>query len=326
MGFKTLKNVILGKLHIFKNILSVVMKIKKLALSVAILGAFAANAHANNVKPLLVDQEVKTGEAKIKCPVHKKVMPVPPEHKPHPGSCMHHKKHTITENYNTKIVSAAVVNKELVVPENTAAVKSGPEYPRTGSKIIPYEEHKLAKVDTSIPAIDLAQKQYDAFFTEASIRLRHTYSPVRYGQYSLPTDIATIKVGRVKSGVMSNFGLFGKKDKLSIYLFQHKPAMRLYGWYEQRMIAWHNGKAPMGVTVERAINHEAKHNFLDTALVSNETTLDMLKYFDGRLGARDSDILRTWLVKHKDHAQSSTLIDILASGAAQQKTDSLYLR
>lgn len=299
------------------------MKIKKLVLAVAIFGAFGV-AQASDSKPQISEPKPQVS---MKCPGMAKIIPAPVENRVKAGGCKL-KKPTMGENYNGKIVAESKIKNEngvlgVVPPE---VQKSAPMLPVRDFKIISVEDYKVAKTDASVPAIDLAQQKYDAYYNNASARLREVYNPARYGQYSLPADIATIKVGRVKSGILSNFDMFGKKDKLSIYLFQHKPAMRLYGLYEQRMIAWHNGRAPMGVTVERAINHEAQHLFLDTVLISNETTLDMMKYLDARLSSKDSDILRAWLIKHKDHAESDTVLEIIAKGVAQQKTDSLYLR
>lgn len=305
------------------------MKIKNLVLAVAMLGVVGTTAHANETKPQVGEPRT---QVKMKCPGIAMVMPIPAEHRVKATGCKHkHHKHTAGEqdqNYNGKIKAETEIKNKPVVhgvvpPE---ANKIAPPLPKTNTKIIPLDEYKVTKTDTSVTAIDMAQKQYDLFYSHASDRLRNIYNPARYGQYALPTDIATIKVGRVKSGILSNFDIFGKKDKLSIYLFGYKPAMRLYGLYEQRMIAWHNGKAPSGVTVERAINHEAKHLFLDMPLVSNETTVDMMKYLDARLSSKDSDIVRAWLIKHQDHAEKATVLEIIAKGVAQQKTDSLYLR
>lgn len=212
-----------------------------------------------------------------------------------------------------------------VVEARTIPAIDAPTPPIIGTRIVPIDVFE-AKVDVSAPVIDRAQMQYDQFYNHAYMHLRAVYNPAVYGQYALPADIATMKVGRVKTGVLSSFDMFSKKDKLSIYLFQHKPAMRLYGLYEQRLIAWHKGRAPAGVTVERAINREAQHPFLDTAITSNATTLEMVKYLDGRLSVKDSDIIRAWLIKHQEEAKTQTVIDIIANGIAQQKLDSLYLR
>lgn len=300
-----------------------VMRIKKV-LAIAILGAVATTVTAGELKSQTSDVKSGVAATPVKCPLMSKVKPMPTHERAEMGEgCHRHKNHGVVDNYKMKTMVEAEL-KDLNVVQSVQLVPSS--IPPTRSKIVRAEDHKLATTDTSIPAVDVAQRQYDTFFTSASSRLREVYSPVRYGQYALPADIATMRVGRVKSGVLSNFDMFGKKDKLSVYLFQNKAAMRLYGLYEQRMIAWNNGKAEFGVTVERAINREAKHNFLDTVLTSNATTIDMVKYLDGRLSVKDSDILRVWLIRHKDEAITGTVIDILANGISQQKTDSLFLR
>ena len=280
------------------------------ALSTSALAGEAVNASAE-FKP------------NVKCPMMGMVMPIPAEQYK-AMRCGHHSKHIHDSNYKSKIADEANTAKDKT-EKSIANDVNQPPIPITGSRIIPVEEYSLAATDTSVPAVDLAEQQYKVFFENASAKLREVYHPARYGQYALPADIATLRVGRVKGGFLSNLDLFGNKNKLSIYLLQHKPAMRLYNWYEQRIIGWNDGKAPIDVTVERAINREAQHNFLDTVLVSNETTLDMLKYLDSRLSSKDSDILRAWLIKHKEHFKSDTVIDIVASGLAQQKIDSLYL-
>lgn len=205
-----------------------------------------------------------------------------------------------------------------------------PKLPKQGDRIVPYtgvlvlpEEQPLANVKAGSPVVDPVQAKRNAEFEREYQNLLYTYQAKTNDQVILPVDIADIQLHTFKDNFWSKLSFFGKKKALSVYLDQHKKAKRFYGLYEQRMIAWHKGVAPDNMTVEKAINEEALFPFLKIQLVSNQTTDEMLKYLDGRLSAKDSDIVKRWVFSNSDKSISANVAEVITQGILEQKNASL---
>lgn len=223
-----------------------------------------------------------------------------------------------------------VIQTPVAIEGPMVKEKIVPKLPETGDLIKPYtgvivlpEEQPLVNVKAGSPVINQAEQKRKTEFDREYQNLLYIYQPKTNDQVILPVDIADIRVHTFKNGFWSKLSLLGKKDALSVYLSQHNKAQRFYRLYEKRMIAWHNGMAPNNMTVEKAINEEALFPFLKVQLVSNQTTDDMLKYLDGRLSAKDSDIVKRWVFSNGDKGVSSSVAEVIAQGILEQKNASL---
>lgn len=141
-------------------------------------------------------------------------------------------------------------------------------------------------------------------------QLKTFYAPKTNDQMYLPLDIADIKMNRVEDGYLSKSELLSKKDKLSVYLSQNAQARHFVGLYKQRVLAWSSGEAPKGMTVERALNIEALYPVLSIELQPNTTNLEMLKYFENRLNAKDFFMVKHW-VDTGQPDEKKTVADII---------------
>lgn len=174
----------------------------------------------------------------------------------------------------------------------------------------------LSPVQSDEDRKQLNEKYKEDLFNYEKSRLLHTYSPKTEYQMYLPLDIADIPVFRVKTGYQSNFDLIDKKDKLSVYLLQNKQAQHFFGLYKQRILAWNAGIPASDATVEIAMNQEALYPFLTMVLDSDRTTPEMMAYFEKRLGSKDMDNLRNWVLFN---SETSTLLDVLANELVKQR-------
>lgn len=128
-----------------------------------------------------------------------------------------------------------------------------------------------------------------------SSRLIEAYGPKTEDQMYLPRDIADIPIKKVTDGYLTKSEISNKNDRLSIYLSQNQQALRFVGLYKQRILAWNEGYASNGMTVEKALNIEALYPFLDMRIKPETTTSSMLQYFENRLGVRDFYNLQRWV-------------------------------
>jgi hypothetical protein len=119
--------------------------------------------------------------------------------------------------------------------------------------------------------------------------------------------------------------LSGRKDKLSIYLSQNKQAQHFFGLYKQRILAFHGGVAPTGMTVEDGMNEEALFDFLSIQLDAFHVTEPQLTYFANRLSAGDYTILAAWVADNSQFEQRSkkaTVLEILTEYAVMSRIGS----
>lgn len=240
----------------------------------------------------------------------------------------------VVGGYSVSMMSADVSAKTIIqtpvaIEGSAGEVKIIPKLAQTGDKIVPYtkvtvlpEEKPLVKVDAGAPVIDRAEKKRIDEFQREYQNLFYIYQPRQNDQVILPVDIADIRLHTFKTDFWSRLALFGQEKKLSVYLDQHKKAKRFYSLYQQRVLAWHGGSVPTsGMTVEKAINEEALFPFLKIQLVSNETTGEMLKYLDGRLSAKDSDIVKRWVFANANESITADVATVIAQGIIEKKNN-----
>lgn len=154
-------------------------------------------------------------------------------------------------------------------------------------------------------------------------QLKRQYSPKASNELILPVDIADIRLKKTKHGYRDKFRLVGERDALSVFLAQSKQAAHYLGLYQQRRLAWHQGKPDNHITVEQAINREVMFDFMKIELDSSQTSVDQLNYLDRRLSTKHADIVRSWTLAHADHSTKSTVLDILTQHRVQAKLEML---
>lgn len=167
------------------------------------------------------------------------------------------------------------------------------------------------------PKIDTSQedKLYQSYLAE----LNRIYAPKVNFYLYLPLDIADTRIRSVKVGFESKAELSAKGDKISVYLMQNKEAQHYMGLYRQRIIGWHEGKAPFGMTIGKAVAEEATFPILDIVLTPETTTPERLKYFEQRLSLQHLSALHGWIATTEDVKTTMTLADIIARSLVNQK-------
>ena len=100
---------------------------------------------------------------------------------------------------------------------------------------------------------------------------------------------------------------------------QNKEAHHYYGLYKQRIIGWHNGKAPYYMTIGKAVAEEATFPVLNIVLTPETTTPERLKYFEQRLSLQHLSALQRWIATTENRTAEMTLGDIIARSLVKQK-------
>lgn len=167
------------------------------------------------------------------------------------------------------------------------------------------------------PKMDTSKE--DKLFQTYLAELNRIYAPKVNFYLYLPLDIADTKITYVKVGFETKSELSIKKDKISVYLMQHKEAHHYMGLYRQRIIGWDQGRAPIGMTIGKAVKEEAELPILDMVLSPESTTPERLKYFEQRLSLQHLSALQRWVATTENRSVSLTLADIIARSMVDQK-------
>ena len=198
-------------------------------------------------------------------------------------------------------------------------------FPLNEETVVIGDGHVIASSMTTLER----QARIDRYRAEVTQHLRSkiaaNYAPRTEYQMYLPLDIADIPVLHVKEGYLTNADLKGRKDKLSIYLSQNKQAQHFFGLYKQRILAFHGGTAPLGMTIEEGMNEEAVFDFLSIQLDAFRVTELQLAYFANRLSAGDYTILAAWVADNSQFEQRSkkaTVLEVLTEYAVISKLGS----
>lgn len=203
-----------------------------------------------------------------------------------------------------------------------------------GATTYPLEEPMIVRGDGHVIASSMTalerQAKIDRYRQETTQYLRSritaNYAPHTDYQMFLPLDIADMQVLHVKEGYLTGANLAGRKDKLSIYLAQNKQAQHFFGLYKQRILAFHGGIAPLGMTVEVGMNEEALYDFLSIQLDAFHVTEPQLSYFENRLSGGDYTVLAAWVADNSQFEQRSkkaTVLEILTEYAVLSKLGSV---